>query len=230
MITLALDYTLTGQRRGYTLGPAGAVPPDVYKVIWRQALPRGQGWDAPTFIGARALKCFPIDARTAAISEIAITDLRDELGRGGIRQAVIHYGSHDAIRRILRDRLDALPHLVVHRAEAALTSQAWALLFKRYWDASRGLKSQTVLALPYTAAGWPFIEACLLLLATRATLLANLIELSPSVNPFADKLLSFTTLTLDPRDETRLIALPLTAPALSGVPFIDLSSTPGVPV
>jgi len=230
VITLALDYALTGQRRGYTLGPAGAVPPDVYRIIWRQALPRGQGWDAPAYRGARALKCFAIDDRMAALSAITITDRRDEMGRGGIRQAVIHYGTHDEIRRALRDRLDQLSPLIVHRAESALTSRAWALLFKRHWESTRGLKPQTVLVFPYVEARWPFIEACLLLLATRATLLTNLIELSPTVNPFADKLLSFTTLALDPRDETRLVAIPAGAPALAGVPYVDLSSAPSSPL
>ncbi|MCS7070592.1 MAG: hypothetical protein NZM00_03745, partial [Anaerolinea sp.] len=99
MITLTLDYVLTGQRRGYTLTPADAVPPEVYRAIWRWALPRGQGWDAPAYRGARALKCFSVDAHTAAMSAVAITDLRDELGRGGIKRASIQYGTHDEIQR-----------------------------------------------------------------------------------------------------------------------------------
>lgn len=230
MITLTLDYALTGQRRGYTLSPADAVPSDVYRAIWRHALPRGQGWDLPVYRSARALKCFPVDGHTAVMSAVTITDLRDELGRGGIKQALIHYGTYDEIQRALRARLAALPASIVHRAEAALASRAWALLFKRHWEQTRGLKPQTVLAFPYNPARWLFIEGCLLLLATRATLLANLIELSPMVNPFADKLLSFTTLALDPRDEARLVAVPADAPALAGVPYIDLSSAQGVPV
>jgi hypothetical protein len=230
VITLTLDYVLTGQRRGYTLSPADAVPSDIYRAIWRGALPRGQGWDAPAFIGARALKSFPIDARTAVMSAVTISDRRDELGRGGIKQALIHYGTHDEIQGALRARLEALPAPVVHRAEAALASRAWALLFKRHWEQTRGLKPQTVLVFPYDPVRWLFIEACLLLLATRATLLTNLIELSPTVNPFADKLLSFTTLALDPRDEARLVAVPTGAPALAGVPHIDLSSAQGVPL
>ena len=69
-----------------------------------------------------------------------------------------------------------------------------------------------------------FVEACILLLATRSTLLTNLIEISPAINPFADRILSFTTLALDYREEGRIVALPLDKMrTFEDVPFINLS-------
>ncbi|MCK6580696.1 MAG: hypothetical protein L6Q98_21600 [Anaerolineae bacterium] len=231
MRTLTLDYLLDGDRRGYTFTtPTDDLPPDVVKALWRGTMPRGQGWGEDRFSGARALKVFGLPDGSAAICDVIVTDQRDELGRRGIRRAVIALGGARESRALLSDRLRALPPPIVAEAERRLTSREWALLFRKYRDAAKPrsfVKPQTLLAYPYTPddpSSWTFVEACLLLLATRATLLTNLIEVDPAVNPFADRVLSFTTLALDFRDEGRIVALPLDrACALSDAPFIDLT-------
>lgn len=231
MRTLTLDYLLDGDRRGYTFTtPTDDLPPDTVKVLWRGAMPRGQGWGEARFSGARSLKVFPLPSGEAAICDVTITDLRDELGRKGIRRAEIALMTARECQTALMHRLAALPMAVVNEAERRLTSREWALLFKKHRDAKQPrslVKPQTVLAYPYKdVADWQFMEACLLLLATRATLLTNLIEVDPIVNPFADRILAFTTLALDPLEAGRIVALPLDAARSlqpAAVPFIDLS-------
>lgn len=229
MRTLTLDYVLNGDRRGYSFTtPTDDLPSDTVKTLWRTAMPRGQGWDEPRFVGARSIKCFAVPSGDAAICDVTVTDLRDELGRRGIRRAEITVLTPRDYQINLKERLARLPANIVAEAERRLTSREWALLFRKYRDANKPkslVKPQTILAYPFAqAADWTFIEACLLLLATRATLLTNLIEVDRSINPFADRVLSFTTLALDHREEGRIVALPLDkARSLGDVPFIDLS-------
>ena len=226
MPTLSIDYVLEGTRRGYNFtSPTDAVDPASLKAIWRSAMPRGQGWEH--YPAASSLKCFPLESGEAAICEVTLTDLQDEVGRRGIRRAAVHVLPPRAYQQNLLDRLHALPPEIVSDAERRLSSREWELLFRKYRDAKKPksiLKPQTILAYPYSAEGWRFVEACILLLATRSTFLTNLIEISPSVNPFADRLLSFTTLALDYREEGRIVALPLEkAITFTDVPYINLS-------
>ncbi len=209
---LTLDYRLEGDRRGYAFTtPTDDLDPETVKTLWRCAMPRGQGWDDPLLVGAQSLKCFGVPSGEIALAEVIVTDLRDETGRMGIRRAKIGLRSpaeHDAH---LRARVSAMPAALVADAEARLTSREWALLFRkqrRHQPPRSVVKPQTILTAPYSPDVWAFVEACILLLASRTTLLSNLIEVSPKVNPFADRTLSFTTLALDARDETRLIAIP----------------------
>jgi hypothetical protein len=127
----------------------------------------------------------------------------------------------------MKQRLSQLPAQTTAQAEARLNSRDWQLLFRKNREAKRPktmIKPQTILAYPYYTATWHFVEACILLLASRQTLLTNLIEVSPKVNPFADRVLSFTTLALDYQDEGRIVAMPLErARACDGIPFIDIS-------
>jgi hypothetical protein len=208
-----LDYRLEGERRGYAFTtPTDDLDSETLKALWRGTMPRGQGWDDPLLIGARSLKCFAVPSGEIALAEIAITDLRDETGRMGIRRAEIGLRSHGEHAAHLRARLSDMPAERVADAEAKLMSREWALLFKkqrRHQPPRSVVKPQTILTAPYSPEMWQFVETCILLLASRLTLLSNLIEVSPSVNPFADRALSFTTLALDFRDETRLIAIPL---------------------
>lgn len=227
MRQLTIDYLLDGRRRGYNFtSPTEGVAPDTLKAIWRGAMPRGQGWGAAVYRGAHSLKCFMLPSGEVAICETTITDMRDELGRGGIRRTAIEVGHVIEAMDQLKSRLTALPQSLIAEAEARLTSREWQLLFKKNWEAKRPktmLKPQTILAYPYDNGDWQFVEACILLLATRATLLTNLIEVSPKVNPFADRVLSFTTLALDYQEEGRIVALPLeSATELKDVPFIDI--------
>ena len=225
MPTLSIDYVLEGTRRGYNFtSPTDSVDPASLKAIWRSAMPRGQGWE--NYPGASSLKCFPLESGEAAICEVTLTDLTDEVGRKGIRRAAIQVLPPREYQRSLLERLAALPFEIVRDAERKLSSREWELLFRKYRDAKKPksiLKPQTILAYPYTPNGWNFVEACILLLATRSTLLTNLIEISPAINPFADRLLSFTTLALDYREEGRIVALPLDrVQAFGDVPYIDI--------
>jgi hypothetical protein len=223
---LTISYVLEGARRGYNFtSPTDGIEPDSLKAIWRSAMPRGQGWEP--YSGATALKCFPLESGEAAICEVSLTDLQDEVGRRGIRRAEIKLLAPREYQRTLLDRLHALPETMVAEAERKLYSREWELLFKKYRDAKKPrsiVKPQTILAYPYSAQGWSFVEACILLLATRSTLLTNLIEISPTINPFADRILSFTTLALDYREEGRIVALPLDKMrAFEDVPFVNIS-------
>lgn len=213
MRQLTLDYRLEGDRRGYAFTtPTDDLDPETVKALWRCAMPRGQGWDDPLLIGARSLKCFSAPSGEIALAEVTVTDMRDETGRMGIRRAEIGLRTPAEHATHLRARLSAMPPALIADAEARLTSREWALLFKkqrRHQPPRSVVKPQTILTAPYSSETWAFIEACILLLASRTTLLTNLIEVSPAVNPFADRALSFTTLALDSRDETRLIAIPL---------------------
>ena len=188
-------------------------------------MPRGQGWEQ--YPAAASLKCFPLDSGEAVICDVSLTDMQDEVGRKGIRQAAIKLLSPREYQRDLLDRLAALPPEIVVRAERKLVSREWQLLFRKYRDAHKPksiVKPQTILAYPYSASGWRFVEACILLLATRSTLLANLIEVSHTINPFADRILPFTTLALDYREEGRIVALPLDRMrTFDDVPYINIS-------
>ncbi len=226
MRDLAIGYALEGARRGYSFTtPTDGLDPNTLKAIWRGVMPRGQGWER--YPDTTVLKCFSLDNGEAVQCEVSVADMQDEVGRRGIRQAAIRVESPAEFRRDLLARLYALPAEMVADAERKLYSREWELLFKKYRDAKKPktiLKPQTILAYPYSAARWPFVEACILLLVTRSTLLTNLIELSPAINPFADKILSFTTLALDYREEGRIVALPLDrVRAFGDVPYIDMS-------
>ncbi len=230
MQTLTLEYVLEGRQRGYQFtSSTQGISPDLLKQIWRLVMPRGKSWSDPAYRAARSLKCFTLDETgrgLAAACEVTGTDQVDEVGRTGIRKALIHLHTWDEHTAYLNARLTSLPADTVARAEKQLYSREWQLLFRKHRDRARAdglVKPQTVLSYPYSTEGWAFVEACLLLLVTRATLLTNLIELSPKINPFADRVLSFTTLALEPRDEGRLIALPAGSPALRAVPHIELN-------
>lgn len=227
MLQVTLDYVLEGERRGYAFMPQPeGLAPAVVSALWRQAMPRGQGWDDPVLADARSLKVFLLPDGQAALSEVTTTALRDEAGRGGIRRAAITVTNAAGLLALLSARLEAMPADVVAAAERRLMSRELALMFRKQRDLGKPrslVKPQTILAYPYTTpAAWGFVEACLLLLATRATLLTNLIEVDPAINPFADRVVSFTTLTLEHHEEGRIVALPL-ARTRPDVPFIPLS-------
>lgn len=212
MRTLTISYHLQGSglQRGYAFStPTDGIAPETVKAIWRGAMPRGSVWNR--YIGARSLKCLPLPSGEVALCDVTVTDQRDEAGRTGIRQAEILLGTAAEIDRLLHERLADLPAEITAEAEQRLGSREWQLLFKKHRDTTKPrsmVKPQTILTQDYTPEGWQFVEACILLLATRSTLLTNLIEVSPRVNPFADRRLSFTTLALDPHDELRVIGMP----------------------
>jgi hypothetical protein len=229
MVALRLEYVLTGRQRGYQFtSDTRGVPPEQLKRIWRHAIPRGSSWSDPAYRGARALKCFALDdtgAGRVAVCDVIGTDQVDEVGRTGIRRAEIHVMTIADYDAHVRERLARCTPDVTREAERRLNAHNWELLLKKQMsDGHSPLKPQTVFTADYSPENWQIVEACLLLLATRATLLTNLIELTPKINPFADRVLSFTTLALDARDESRLVAIPAARAAhLKGVPFVALT-------
>ncbi len=201
MTELVIEYVLDGRRPGYNFTtPTNGHDPDTLKAIWQQAMPRGQGWR--DYIGARALKCFPLEGgRQAAIAEVTVTDQADEIGRQGIRRAEITLLDGADFLDYLALRLALLPEKARQEAERRLTWRHWKQIMDRAAPKPRKQAGQIVLAGEYTGpAGWQVMEAAVLIVATSQRVRA--LKGWPRVLPL-------TTLALDPRDESRLVAIPL---------------------
>ena len=196
---LVIEYVFEGHERGYNFtSPTRGYDDATLKAVWRQAMPRGQGWGADTYAGARMLKCFPLDERRVALAEVAVTDLQDEHGRRGIRRAEVEVLPVEAAAERLHARLMHYPAEVQANIDSRPTLRQWWHILA---DALPGLKrdSQVVLARPYTSpTDWMLVEAFVLKVA-----LSRLIPLRRW-----GKIVPFTTLALDYRDESRLVALP----------------------
>ncbi|MBN2471978.1 MAG: hypothetical protein JXN59_14755 [Anaerolineae bacterium] len=210
MTDLVLEYVLDGRRPGYNFTtPTSGYDPETLKTIWQQAMPRGQGWR--DFIGARALKCFPLaGGRQAAISEVTVTDQADEIGRQGIRRAAITLLDGADFLDYLALRLALLPEQARQEATRRLSWRRWKQIMDRAAPKARAKAGQIVLAGEYSGpAGWQVMEAAVLLVATSQRVRA--LKGWPRVLPL-------TTLALDPRDESRLVALPhASLPRLNGI-------------
>mgnify|MGYP005841336755 CR=1 FL=1 len=194
MQPLVLEYVFEGHQRGYTFtSPTQGYDEAALRTIWRRAMPRGQGWAAYT--GARALKTFLLDDGRAALSEVTVTDLRDESGRGGIRRAVIQVMPPGAYLEYLRDRLARYAPPVRLAVEAWPTWRQRRQLLDR---ALPGKRAQAVIAYPYTTPdAWEAAEA-----------LAIKLALAPWLRGLGGRIVPFTTLALDYRDESPLVTLP----------------------
>jgi hypothetical protein len=210
---LVIEYGLDGGQPGYRFRPpVRGFSEEALRVIWRCAMPRGQGWGGNSYVGARSLKCFPVDAHTAALSLVTVTDQQDEVGRRGIRRAEITLVPARDHLAYLERRLEAYPASVRAAAQHRLPPYLWRrILDKAVPKLKRG--QPVVLAHPYTGPqSWQFIEALMLRLVTSRAV--RLIEGWGAVS-------SFTTLALDWHDESRLVALPLDrARELRGVTVI----------
>lgn len=212
MNPLIIEYVLEGAQRGYAFtSPTHGYAEDTLKVIWRGAMPRGQGW--ADYTGAESWKCFPLPVGGWASVQISVTDQADESGRRGIRRAVVEvvplhaYGAH------LRARLDALPQGVRDDAERQIMAWQRTRTLERLAGAVKKA-GQLVLAHPYsTLADWRFVEAVTVRLA---------------LNPFGPlkawgQRLAFTTLALAPHEEAPLVALPASkASMLKHIPVLKL--------
>lgn len=197
---LVIEYVFAGHQRGYNFtSPTRGYDDATLKAIWRQAMPRGQGWGTEAYAGARSLKCFALGERRIALSDVTVTDLQDEHGRRGIRRAEVQVLSPDAVVAVMRDRLANYPTPVQAQLDKQPTfGQWWHMLL----DALPGLHSspQVRLTRAYTsAADWQLVEAFVLKVA-----LSRLLPLRRGV-----AVVPFTTLALDYRDESRLVAVPL---------------------
>jgi len=216
MQTLTIEYVLDGSRPGYQFTtPTNGIGEAALKTIWRHAMPRGQGWGQ--FVGARSLKCFPLDGeRQVAFSEVTVTDQTDESGRRGIRRAEIMLLDAETCPDALTLRLVMLPETVRDAANRLLTFWRWKRILDRAVPKMRRKNGQIVLAYPYTdPEAWRVVEAAMLTIATSRRLRAL------KGGPCA---CSLTTLALDHRDESALTAIPLAlARSIKDVHVIDLS-------
>ena len=205
---LTIEYDLNGERRGYTFtSPTHHYDDLILKEIWRNAMPRGQGWSAARYIGARSIKCFPLSNAQVAVCEVTVTDQEDEHGRRGIRRAVIDTMSAEVVAHHLHSRLQAYPSDV---QEAAENWYGWVEgAFPRL---KKG--QPLVLAYPFaTARQWWRTEALVLRLVMT--------PLKP-MRKWEDAL-SFTTLALSYRSDSQVIAVPAQeALQVAGVPVTYL--------
>jgi len=199
MKPLVIEYVFEGSRRGYNFtSPTSGFGEETLKTIWRTAMPRGQGWGAEHYLGAQSLKCFHLDRGRVAMSEVTVTDLSDEGGRRGIRRAVIQVMRTTECLTYLQERLTRFPPEI--RGELEKRPSFWSR--KNVVDKSlpklRGSK-QVIFSRPYGGqSDWQTVEYLVLTLA-----ISRREEASDN-----EMIVPFTTLALDYRDESRIVALP----------------------
>ncbi len=193
MRQLLLEYVFEGHKRGYNFtSPTNGFNDDTLKTVWRNAMPRGQGWGAEVYEGARSLKSFPLLDGRLALADVIVTGLRDESGRGGIRRAQIDIMQPGEYLDALRAHLSRYPQ----RVQAEATKKPG--FGRRRMPKVQG-DSQLVLAHPYNSADhWQIIEALIL---TEAIELLDRRWLGSRYIPF-------TTLALEYRDESQVVVLP----------------------
>ena len=198
---LIIDYITSGNgyQRGYNfVTPTDHLPSAVKKLLWRAAMPRGTKWAA--YIGARSLKSIPLPNGQIALAMTTVTDRQDEIGRGGLRRAEIQLIPAREYRLALQRHLAQLPASAHQRADAMLSWRLW----KRIADKALpkvNREAQIILAHAYsTMEDWLALEALVLkiALARPVNLLARW-----GARP------TFTTLALDYREESRIVALPI---------------------
>ena len=188
MKQLIIEYVLEGHKRGYNFtSPTQGFHDDVLKSIWRKAMPRGQGWGADVYAGARSLKSFWLEDSRMALSETVVTDMRDESGRGGIRRAVVSVMQSGEYLEVLKTRLaqysDVLRRQIDHRSLPNPRGDKQLIFYHPYADVIR----------------WQTVEAMILRQALKLS--ANGIIRSGRIVPF-------TTLALDYHDEGQIVVLP----------------------
>lgn len=195
-----IEYQLDGHERGYNYtSDTGGYSEETLKHVWRHAMPRGQGWGAPQYVAARTLKCFTLpESSEVAFSHITVTPEHDEQGRGGIRQAVINV----VPERDYHDYLTA--HLAQYPPDVQTELTRLPTLGQRTRIASATLpyvrrSNRLVLARPYRGmAQWLVMEGLIIKLALSPP--KSLAQWGPAI--------PFTTLTLSPHDEGRILGLP----------------------
>jgi hypothetical protein len=149
-------------------------------------MPRGQGWGAPAYAGSHSMKSFPLPDSRIAMSDVYVTDMRDESGRGGIRRAIVGIMTPGEYLEVVQDRLNHYPQAVL-----AVTN--------RPLPGGRGDK-QTVFSYPYTnASSWQYVEALVL---------RHALKLASGGMIRSGKIVPFTTLALDYHDEGQFVVLP----------------------
>jgi hypothetical protein len=194
-MTLIIEYITEGKERGYNFtSPTRSYSEDVIKTIWKNAMPRGQGWGA--YIGAESRKCFGLSDGRIALSHMVVTDAQDEIGRRGIRRTVIDVVTPSEYPRVLKTMLDLIPVSIQRDADHHL----------RQWEQNRAFPSnqirrakQLIFAHLYsTYVDWRVVEAVMLKIALAP----------PSQLRFLHQPFSFTTMALDNREESTLVGMP----------------------
>jgi hypothetical protein len=187
MRQLVIEYILEGHKRGYNFtSPTQGFHDDVLKTVWRSAMPRGQGWGAEAFTGARSIKSFLLADGRVALSDVQVTDMRDESGRGGIRRAVVGVMTAGEYTEVLTDRLKGYSPELLRASQRSLPGG--------------GGDKQTIYSYPYgDPFSWQLVEAMLMRQALKLA----------SGGVFrSGKIVPFTTLALDYRDEGQLVGIP----------------------
>lgn len=193
MRQLVLEYVFEGHKRGYNItSPTNGFNDDTLKTVWRNAMPRGQGWGADVYVDAHSLKSFPLPDGRIALADVNVTGLKDESGRAGIRKAVVDIMQPGEYLDALRARFSRYPQSIQLEANNKPT------FGRRRIPKPQG-DSQIVLAYPYkTAEAWQIVEALIL---TEAIELLDRRWLGSKFFPF-------TTLALEYRDELQVVVLP----------------------
>ncbi len=203
MQKLTIEYVLEGNHmeKGYNFtSPTNGVADEVVSAIWRGAMPRGKGWRDPALAGARSLKCIVLPGAKVAFSDVVVTAMRDEMGRGGIRRAEVTIISEHEYEDYLQQRWDALPDTARDAADEKLNFWLWKRLADKGLAKVKG-DARIALIHPYhTSDSWQAVEAIVLKI-----MMAN-----KRVRFFRGwgKINDFTTLALDFRDESHLVAIP----------------------
>lgn len=195
MTPLVIEYVLDGHMRGYNFtSNTKGYSDDILKLIWRSAMPRGQGWAA--YVGARSLKCFPLGDGRVAVSDVTITAQRDESGRGGIRRAEVQVLDGGSFPAYLNQHLSTISSGGVSGAKEALGFWRRQNILSKA-PAPRDKKTQLIFTRAYRdLADWSHVEALMLLLARDYL-------------PKWGRQIAFTTLALTHREEAPVLALPL---------------------
>ncbi len=215
MPPLVIEYVLEGYRRGYNFtSPTAGYADDLLKTIWRRAMPRGQGWGAAEFVGARSLKCFPVSGDRMVLSEATVTAQRDEHGRAGIRRAVVSVLTPLACVEALREQLRVYPPSVLAAIERKPSLGEWKRIVDQALPKLYG-DGQLVFSGLFTGReSWQVLEATVLKVAiSRVGTLAH-----------SGRLIPFTTLALDYHDESRLVGIPAqNLPESADIPVISFA-------
>ncbi len=194
MRSLVIEYVFEGHKRGYNFtSQTNGFNDDTLKTVWRSAMPRGQGWGADLYVGARSLKSFKLPDGRIALSESVVTGLRDESGRGGIRRTEVQIMQPGEYSEILTGRLSDYPEPIYAEINRKLHFGERRRIPKIKGD------DQIVLSSPYESLDrWQWMEAFLLKTA--------LDEMGKHWSQ--GRVITFTTLALEYRDESQLIGMP----------------------
>lgn len=197
MDTLIIEYRTEGRERGYGFtSPTRTYDEETLKRIWRSAMPRGNGW--ADYVGARSLKCFPLDERRYALSEVTVTDQQDESGRRGIRRAEVRVMVAEACAAYLRRHLFEYPADIAREIDRLPTIGQWGAIVGRMMPLLGKKQRQLVLTRAYGHDRWQIMEGVIVKLA---------LALQVGVRR-QQGLIPFTTLALDAREEMRLVGVP----------------------